>query len=128
MQEGVDNNKYDLIIIDGGKGQLSQGIKVLKDLGLKNQDVVSLAKRLEEIFVPYQKNPVILPYSSPALFFFQKIRDEAHRFAISFHRKLRETQALESILDNIPYLGKTRKKKLCHSPLVDANPTLSYRL
>ena len=102
----------DLIIIDGGKGQLSQGIKVLKELGLKNQDVVSLAKRLEEIFVPFQKNPIILPYSSPALFFFQKIRDEAHRFAISYHRKLRETQALESILDSVPYLGESRKKKL----------------
>ena len=102
----------DLIIIDGGKGQLTQGIKVMKDLGLKNQDVVSLAKRLEEIFVPFQKAPVILPYSSPALFFFQKIRDEAHRFAITFHRKLRETQALSSILDNVPYLGESRKKKL----------------
>ena len=102
----------DLIIIDGGKGQLSQGIKVLKDLGLKNQDVVSLAKRLEEIFVPFQKTPIILPYSSPALFFFQKIRDEAHRFAITFHRKLRETQALSSILDNVPYLGNKRKQKL----------------
>ncbi len=102
----------DLIIIDGGKGQLTQGIKVLKDLGIKNQDVVSLAKRLEEIFIPSQKNPVILPYSSPALFFFQKIRDEAHRFAISFHRKLRETQALSSILDNVPYLGETRKRRL----------------
>ena len=102
----------DLIIIDGGKGQLTQGIKVLKNLGLKNQDVVSLAKRLEEIFVPFQKNPVILPYSSPALFFFQKIRDEAHRFAISFHRKLRETQALVSVLDSVPYLGEARKKKL----------------
>ena len=102
----------DLIIIDGGKGQLTQGIKVLKDLGLKGQDVVSLAKRLEEIFVPFQKEPIILPYSSPALFFFQKIRDEAHRFAITFHRKLRETQALSSILDNIPYLGESRKKKL----------------
>ncbi len=102
----------DLIIIDGGKGQLAQGVKVLKNLGLKKQDVVSLAKRLEEIFVPYQKNSVILPYSSPALFFFQKIRDEAHRFAISFHRKLRETQALESILDDVQYLGDSRKKKL----------------
>jgi len=102
----------DLIIIDGGKGQLTQGIKVLKDLGIKNQDIVSLAKRLEEIFIPKQKLPVILPYSSPALFFFQKIRDEAHRFAISFHRKLRETQALESILDNVKYLGESRKKKL----------------
>ncbi|MCQ2957417.1 MAG: excinuclease ABC subunit UvrC [Candidatus Gastranaerophilales bacterium] len=102
----------DLIIIDGGKGQLTQGVKVLKDLGLKNQDVVSLAKRLEEIFIPSQKNSVILPYSSPALFFFQKIRDEAHRFAITFHRKLRETQALTSILDDVPYLGETRKKRL----------------
>lgn len=102
----------DLIIIDGGKGQLSQGVKVLKKLGLKNQDVVSLAKRLEEIFIPSSKTSVILPYSSPALFFFQKIRDEAHRFAISFHRKLRETQALESILDEVKYLGDSRKKKL----------------
>ncbi len=102
----------DLIIIDGGKGQLTQGVKVLKNLGIKEQDIVSLAKRLEEIFIPKEKLPVILPYSSPALFFFQKIRDEAHRFAITFHRKLRETQALSSILDNIPYLGESRKKRL----------------
>jgi len=102
----------DLIIIDGGKGQLTQGVKVLKKLGIQNQDIVSLAKRLEEIYLPGKKNPVILPYDSQSLFFFQKIRDEAHRFAISYHRKLRETQALDSILDDVKYLGESRKKKL----------------
>ncbi|MDD3593067.1 MAG: excinuclease ABC subunit UvrC [Candidatus Gastranaerophilales bacterium] len=102
----------DLIIVDGGKGQLSSAVEVLEELNAGNQPIVSLAKQLEEIFLPYQSNPVIIPFTSPALFFFQRIRDEAHRFAISFHRKLRETQALTSILDGVKYLGEKRKKAL----------------
>lgn len=78
----------DLIIIDGGKGQLSSVIEVMKEMGL-NLDIVSLAKREEEVFLPNKTQPVIFALNSPALHLFQRIRDEAHRFAITFHRQLR---------------------------------------
>ena len=81
--------KPDLIIIDGGKGQLSSVMKIAEELGIKGIDIVSLAKRNEEVFLPKQSKPVILPRNSSALFVFQRIRDEAHRFAITYHRKLR---------------------------------------
>lgn len=102
----------DLIIIDGGKGQLSSAVQILNDLGVKNQDIVSLAKRIEEVFKPNQSQSVIFPINSPALFFFQRIRDEAHRFAITFHRKLREKEAVHSELDNIKGLYAKNKKLL----------------
>jgi len=85
----------DLIIVDGGKGQLSSAIKATKEEGLINIPIISLAKKNEEIFVQNSKNPVILPFNSPVLFFFQRIRDEAHRFAVGYHRKLRERTFLE---------------------------------
>ena len=100
----------DLIIIDGGKGQLSSAVSILKDLEIEGQDIISLAKRIEEVFVPWKKTSVIFPSTSNALFFFQKIRDEAHRFAITYHRKLREKGALTSELDNIK--GLFAKNKL----------------
>ena len=78
----------DLIIIDGGIGQLSSVIEVMKEMEL-NLDIVSLAKREEEVFLPNCSKPVIFPLNSPALHLFQRIRDEAHRFAITFHRQLR---------------------------------------
>ena len=81
--------KPDLIIIDGGKGQLSSVMQIAEELGVKDIDIVSLAKRNEEVFLPKQSKPVILPRNSSALFVFQRIRDEAHRFAITYHRKLR---------------------------------------
>lgn len=81
--------KPDLIIIDGGKGQLSSVMQVVKDSGVEGIDFVSLAKREEEIFLPKQSKPVVLPRNSSALFLFQRIRDEAHRFAITYHKKLR---------------------------------------
>ena len=81
--------KPDLIIIDGGKGQLSSVMQIIEELGVKDIDVVSLAKRYEEVFLPHKSKPVILPRNSSALFVFQRIRDEAHRFAITYHRKLR---------------------------------------
>ncbi len=81
--------KPDLIIIDGGKGQLSSVMEIIKELGVKDIDVVSLAKRNEEVFLPGKSKPVILPRNSSALFLFQRIRDEAHRFAITYHRQLR---------------------------------------
>ena len=82
-------DKPDLIIIDGGKGQLSSVMEIIKELGVEGIDVVSLAKRNEEVFLPNKSQPVILPRNSSALFLFQRIRDEAHRFAITYHRKLR---------------------------------------
>ena len=81
--------KPDLMIIDGGKGQLSSVMQIIEEMGIKGIDVVSLAKKHEEVFLPKQSKPVILPRNSSALFLFQRIRDEAHRFAITYHRKLR---------------------------------------
>ncbi len=87
---GEENwEKPDLIIIDGGKGQLSSVTGIIKELGVEGIDVVSLAKRYEEVYLPKKSKPVILPRNSGALFLFQRIRDEAHRFAITYHRKLR---------------------------------------
>lgn len=101
----------DLIIIDGGKGQLSSVMEIFESKGLE-VDVVSLAKRLEEVFKPHKSEPVIFPINSPALYFFQRIRDEAHRFAITYHRKLRGKKATESVLDEIKGLSKTSKEAL----------------
>ena len=101
----------DLIIIDGGKGQLSSVMEVF-DAHDFHPDVVSLAKRLEEVFKPHESNPVIFPINSPALYFFQRIRDEAHRFAITFHRQLRGKKATESVLDEIKGLSKENKEIL----------------
>ena len=102
----------DLIIVDGGKGQLSATLESLEELGLSNMPIVSLAKKFEEIFLPEQPNPVILPANSKALFLFQQVRDEAHRFAVSYHRKLREKSAIKSILDDIATLQLSHKKTL----------------
>lgn len=102
----------DLIIIDGGKGQLSSAVEILDDLGVKNQDIVSLAKRIEEVFIPNEQSPVLFPSNSQALFFFQRIRDEAHRFAITFHRYLRDKDAVHSQIDDIKGLYKKNKKLL----------------
>lgn len=102
----------DLIIIDGGKGQLSSAVEILNELGIKNQDIISLAKRIEEVFIPNRSQSVLFPVNSQALYFFQRIRDEAHRFAITFHRHLREKAALHSELDNIKGLYQKNKKLL----------------
>lgn len=101
----------DMIIIDGGKGQLSSVMEIFESHDFQ-PDVVSLAKRLEEVFKPNESRPVIFPINSPALYFFQQIRDEAHRFAITFHRKLRGKQATESVLDEIKGLTKENKELL----------------
>lgn len=102
----------DLIIIDGGKGQLSSAVEILKELGIQNQNIVSLAKRIEEVFIPSKHTPVIFPSNSQALYFFQRIRDEAHRFAITFHRQLRDKDAIHSELDDIKGLYQKNKKLL----------------
>lgn len=94
---GEENwEKPDLIIIDGGKGQLSSVMQVVKDLDVEGIDFVSLAKREEEIFLPKHSQPVVLPKNSSALYLFQRIRDEAHRFAITYHKKLRSKSAIKT--------------------------------
>jgi excinuclease ABC subunit C len=102
-----------LILVDGGKGQLGVAIDVVKELGLENEiPVASLAKRLEEVFVPNFSIPIDVPRGSEALFMLQVIRDEAHRFANSFHRQLRGKRMKVSGLDGIAGLGAARKEKL----------------
>lgn len=103
----------DIIIIDGGKGQLSAAIESLKELDIFNKVIViGLAKRLEEIFFPYNSESLILPKTSSSLRLLQQIRDEAHRFAITYHRKLREKRTLHSELNEIKGLGSQTIKKL----------------
>lgn len=102
-----------LILVDGGKGQLGVAIDVVKELGLENEiPVASLAKRLEEVFVPNSSLPIDVPRGSEALFMLQVIRDEAHRFANTFHRQLRGKRMKVSGLDGIAGLGAARKEKL----------------
>jgi excinuclease ABC subunit C len=101
----------DLVLIDGGKGQLNAGLEVRKDLGLAIP-MASLAKENEEVFMPGNPEPVRLPKDSPALHILQRARDEAHRFAISYHRKLRHREAVASALDSISGIGPRRKRTL----------------
>ena len=102
----------DLIMVDGGKGQLSSACEVLRELSLQSQPIISLAKRLEEVFVPDESDPVPIPKSSSALRLLQQVRDEAHRFAITFHRSLRDKRTLQTELDLIGGVGKKRAKEL----------------
>jgi excinuclease ABC subunit C len=108
---GLDS-RPNLIIIDGGKGQLSAAREIMKELNLSHIQIVGLAKREEEIFFPENKTPMVLDRKSPELFLIQKIRNEAHRFAIEYHRKLRARKAKESLLDSVPGLGPKKKKIL----------------
>ncbi len=102
----------DLIIIDGGKGQLSAALEILRDLGLGEIPVISLAERLEEIFTKPEGEGILLPNNSRARHLLERIRDEAHRFAITYHRKLRSKRQVKSRLDEIPGIGPKRKKDL----------------
>ena len=102
-----------LLLVDGGKGQLGVAVKVLRELGLEDEiPVASLAKRFEEVYVPGRPEPVELARGSEALFMLQRIRDEAHRFANTFHREVRDKRMTASVLDDIPGLGETRRKRL----------------
>ena len=105
--------KPDLLVIDGGKGQLSSTFEILKEFGLENEiEIISLAKRIEEVFVPESSVPIILKYSSTELKLLQRIRDEAHRFAITFHRQIRTKSQTISELENVPGLGKKKVEAL----------------
>ena len=102
-----------LLVVDGGKGQLNVAVDVLTALGLEEEiPVCSLAKQFEEVFLPGRSEPVRVPRQSEALFLLQRIRDESHRFAISFHRELRGKRMTKSVLDDIAGLGDTRRKRL----------------
>src|SRR5215470_4189929 len=100
----------DLVLIDGGKGQLGAAVAALEELGLGDQPVASLAKREELIFVPGHDEPVALPRSSPVLQFVQRVRDEAHRFAIGYHRKARSARTIRSELDEVKGVGSVKRK------------------
>ncbi len=102
----------DLILLDGGRGQLSAGMKALEDLGLDYLPIASLAKRAEEVYTPEHLQPLVLDMGSPALQALQKIRDEAHRFAITYHKKLRQRRTISSVLDQIPGVGPTVRTSL----------------
>ncbi len=127
FRRGVEEGDFpDLVVVDGGKGQLGMALAALRDLGIEDIDVIALAKtrvqssprsrdieRTEErVFCPGQANPVTLSRNSNALFLLQRVRDEAHRFAITHHKKLRSKQSLHSVLDRIPGIGGVRKRAL----------------
>lgn len=102
----------DLILIDGGKGQLSSAVQILDELGIQDQSIIGLAKRLEEVYFPGVSDPQNIPKKSEGLKLLQRIRDESHRFAISYHRALRTKRSLRSPLDNITGIGPKRKALL----------------
>jgi len=102
----------DLVLIDGGKGQLNAGLSAIKESGAESVLVASLAKENEEVFIPHRKEPVVLPPTSPGLQLLQRLRAEAHRFALGYHRTVRRRQTFDSSLDAIPGIGPRRKRAL----------------
>lgn len=112
-----EGNLPDLVLIDGGKGQLNIALEVLKELEIEGVDALSLAKKrkpeeAEKVFLPHRKDPIPLRSSSPGVLLLQRVRDEAHRFAIAYHRRLRGKEGLVSVLDAIPGIGDGRKRAL----------------
>ncbi|CAB4614103.1 unannotated protein [freshwater metagenome] len=117
VEEGVKPGRFSyppqLLLVDGGKGQLGVAVQVLEELGLTEEiPVASLAKKFEEVYIPGNSAPIIIPRGSEALFMLQRIRDEAHRFANTFHRELRAKRMVSSSLDGIAGLGEARAKRL----------------
>src|SRR5437867_7955313 len=102
----------DLVILDGGKGQLSAGLAALADAGRLQSPTAALAKEREELFVPNRPDPIVLPRNAQGLYLVQRIRDEAHRFAVTYHQKVRARRAVRSILDDIAGVGPARKRAL----------------
>jgi len=101
-----------LLLVDGGKGQLGVAVRVLEELGLEDISVASLAKRFEEVYRPGLPDPIRIPRDSEALYLLQQVRDEAHRFAITYHRQLRGKRSIQSVLDDVPGLGPVRRTRL----------------
>lgn len=102
----------DLVLIDGGKGHLGAALQVFLELGINDIPLSSLAKENEELFVPYVSDPIVLPRNAQGLFLVQRLRDEAHRFAITFHRERRSKKSVQSTLDMVPGIGPKRKRML----------------
>jgi excinuclease ABC subunit C len=102
----------DLVVVDGGKGQVSAAREALDALGLVDMALVGIAKEREELFLPGRSDPVVLPANSQALYMVQRLRDEAHRFAITYHRKLRAKAQTRSVFDELPGVGPARKRAL----------------
>ena len=102
----------DLVLIDGGKGQLNAARAAMQQMGAGLVPTASLAKENEEIFIPQKKEPIVLPKSSPGLQLLQRLRDEAHRFALGYHQRIRKREAFASVLDTIPGIGPRRKRAL----------------
>ncbi|MGB8656186.1 MAG: excinuclease ABC subunit UvrC [Candidatus Zixiibacteriota bacterium] len=102
----------DLVLIDGGKGQLSSALQSLDSLGIKGQNVVAIAKRIDEVFLPGRSDPLMIPKGSASLKLLQRIRNEAHRFAVEYHRKVRKRRVMQSELDLIRGVGPVRRELL----------------
>jgi excinuclease ABC subunit C len=102
----------DLLVVDGGKGQLSAALEVMREMGVDHIPAIGLAKQHEEVFVPGRSDPILLPRDSEGLYLLQRVRDEAHRFAIGYHRQLRQRTGLRSRLDDIPGIGAKRRQAL----------------
>ena len=102
----------DLVIVDGGKGQLRAAVEVMRELGVYDIPTVGLAKRHEELFAPDEEAAIVLPRGSEALYLVQRVRDEAHRFAITYHRQVRRKAATASVLDSVPGVGPKKKRAL----------------
>src|SRR5207248_9461509 len=101
-----------LVVVDGGKGQLSAALAAMQAYDLPRVAVIALAKRIEEVFLPGQPDPVRLDPHSPGLQLLQRIRDEAHRFAVGFHRQRRETKSFGSIFDDLEGVGPARRRAI----------------
>ncbi len=111
----ADNDSWDLpdlVVVDGGKGQLGAAVEVMRELGVYDIPTVGLAKRHEELFAPDEEAPIVLPRGSEALYLVQRVRDEAHRFAITYHRNLRSKKSVRSAMDDVRGIGPRRKKAL----------------
>ena len=103
-----------VVVLDGGKGQLSAGLRALESFRARGVTVISLAKRIEEVFIPGRSEPLRLAHDTPELQLLQRVRDEAHRFAITHHRIRRDRAMTASILDELPGVGPARKRALLH--------------
>lgn len=116
VEQGGRTKKFayppELIVVDGGAPQVGAAARALDDMGMSNIALCGLAKRLEEVWLPNESDPLILPRTSEGLYLLQRVRDEAHRFAITFHRSRRSAVMLESLLDEIPHLGQVRSAAL----------------